>query len=257
MTAAAKNPGAVAARTLVRGLSILEIVATAAHGIGVTEVAEAAGLDKGTASRLLATLRELGYVQQRGADRRYVLGSRCLWLAHEYQASQEELILRARPHIATLRDETNETVHLAVREGLYVVYVAQEEPDRSIRVRSAVGTRMPLQDTAMGRAILAMSSDHEREALLDLIAAEAKASGRSIDFDAIRREVLQAAERGWSSVDRHDDVTRIAAAIRGADGEPIAAIAASGPSYRIDDHVAALGEQVAGTAQAISRAVNG
>lgn len=248
---------AVSSRTLVRGLSLLEIVAAQRGGIGVTEVAEAAELDKGTASRLLATLRDLGYVQQRGTDRRYVLGSRCLWLAHEYQASQEELTARAKPHLAALRDASGETVHLAIREGLHVVYVAQEEPDRSIRVRSAVGSKVPLYRTAMGRAILATMQDVEQLALLDQIRAEVDAAGDDVDFDDFRHDISEARTRGWAAVDHHDDVTRIAAAIVDAGGEPIAAITLSGPSYRLADQVEIIAPSVVRVAKEVSESFAG
>lgn len=244
-----------AARTLVRGLSVLEVVAGAPGGIGVTDVAATIDLDKGTVSRLLATLRQLSYVQQRGADRRYVLGSRCLWLARAYQDGQEGLTAAAAPHLLALRDHTRETVHLAVREGLDMVYVAQEESDRSVQVRSAVGLRMPLHHTAMGRAILATMPDADREDALEQIQARVEASGDSLDLEQIRADVLAASQRGWAAVDRHDDVTRIAATIVDADGEPIAAMTLSGPSYRIDDHIDDLGTEVVAVAHAVSEAL--
>jgi DNA-binding IclR family transcriptional regulator len=246
---------AVSSRTLVRGLSILEIVASTPGGIGVTSVAEAADLDKGTASRLLATLRQLGYVQQRGADRHYVLGSRCLWLANRYQIGQEELTAQARPYLIELRDRTRETVHLAIREGNNMVYIAQEEPDRSVHVRSAVGSRMPLHKTAMGRAILAAMPDEPREQLLEQISASVEASGDTVDLAEIRSDIADAGVRGWAAVDRHDDVTRIAAAIVDTEGEPIGAITLSGPSYRIDGNAEELGADVVRIARGLSQAL--
>lgn len=246
---------ATSSRTLVRGIRILEAVAASPGGIGVTEVAVSTELDKGTASRLLATLRELGYVRQREADRQYELGSRCLWLAQEYRAGQEELTGTAAPHIAALRDLTHETVHLAVREGLYMVFVAQEEPDRQIHVRSAVGNRLPLHRTAMGRAILALMPEGEREALLRAIRLDVEQAGGTVDFNEIDSDVAQASIRGWAAVDRHDDVTRIAAAIVDAKQQPIAAITLSGPSYRIADRTDELGAEVVRTARDVSEAL--
>ncbi|GAA1827001.1 IclR family transcriptional regulator [Agromyces salentinus] len=251
------QPPAVAAtsRTLVRGLSILEVVAGAGSGIGVTEIAAESGLDKGTVSRLLSTLRQMGYVQQRAGDRRFVLGSRCLWLAREYGSRQEDLSSRAQPFLAALRDVTHETVHLAIREGSNVVFIAQEQPDRSIRVRSAVGSRLPMHRTAMGRAILAALGPTERETLLEALHAEALAAGDAFDLDGIRRDVEQAVERGWAAVDRHDDVTRLAAAIVDAAGEPIAAITLSGPTYRVEPDIDALGRDVTKAAAAVSESL--
>lgn len=246
---------AAMSRTLVRGITVLEAVAAVPGGASVTGVAASTQLDKGTVSRLLATLRELGYVRQRESDRQYELGSRCLWLAQEYRASQEELTGVARPHIVALRDLTHETVHLAIREGLNMVYVAQEEPDRQIRVRSAIGQRLPLHRTAMGRAILAVMPPEDREALLRDIHTDVEKTGGTVDFDEIQNDVAQARVRGWAAVDRHDDVTRIAAAIVNHEQQPIAAITLSGPSYRIADRIEELGGAVVGTAREVSQAL--
>ena len=246
---------ASSSRTLVRGITVLETVAAAPGGISVTEVSASTSLDKGTASRLLAALRELGYVRQRETDRQYVLGSRSLWLSQRYRAGQEDLTGVAGPFIGALRDLTHETVHLAIREGLSMVYVAQEQPDRQIRVQSAVGQRLPLHGTAMGRAILAVMPDDDRETLLRTIQLDVEQAGGTVDFDEIRNDVIQARLRGWAAVDRHDDVTRIAAAIVDQQDHPIAAISLSGPSYRIVEHVEELGSEVARTAREVSEAL--
>jgi len=251
-TAADRSLGA---RTLVRGLTVLEIVADSPEGIGVTEIAQRAEVDKGTVSRLLSTLRRMGYVQQRAVDRRFVLGSRCLWLARAYRSRQEEITDLAAPFLAQLRDTTQETVHLAVREGFFVTYVAQEQPDRSLRVRSAIGSRLPLHRTAMGRALLALLSDDERDQLVAAIVADAGDRGDSVDVDTLLADVKESVERGWALVDRHDDVTRLASAIIDPDGEPIAAITLSGPTYRVQPELDRLGEAVVATAQAVSAAM--
>ena len=252
---ATPEAGASAARTLVRGLTILEIVAEAPEGIGVTEVAARAEIDKGTVSRLLATLRQMSYVQQRSADRRFVLGSRCLWLAREYRSRRDELSSVAQPFLAELRDITQETVHLAILEESFVVFIAQEQPDRSIRVRSAVGSRLPMHRTAMGRAVLAALDAESRDQLIATLEADAVTRQEPIDVAQLRADVDEAVERGWAAVDRHDDVTRLASAIVDADGHPIAAITLSGPDYRIEPDIDRLGHEVTRIARAVSDAL--
>ncbi|WP_308798123.1 IclR family transcriptional regulator [Agromyces silvae] len=247
--------GTSAARTLVRGLTILEIVAQAPEGIGVTEVAARAEIDKGTVSRLLATLRQMSYVQQRSVDRRFVLGSRCLWLAREYKSRREELSSVAQPFLAELRDLSQETVHLAILEDTSVVFIAQEQPDRSIRVRSAVGSRLPMHRTAMGRAVLAELDPESRDQLIASLEADATARQEPIDVPQLRADVDEAVERGWAAVDRHDDVTRLASAIVDADGEPIAAITLSGPDYRMEPQIEHFGTELIRIARAVSEAL--
>lgn len=248
----AADPTAGAARTLVRGLSLLEAVATASSGLGVTEAAEITGLDKGTASRLLTTLRGQGYVQQRAGDRQYVLGTKVLWLVHAHGTGRQILAEAARPSLERLRDVTRETVHLAVRDGLFMVFIQQHEPDRAVQIRPAIGVRLPLHRTAMGRAILASMSPDARERLLTDIDLDARRTGTELDMDEIRRDIDLARERGWAGIDRHDEVTRVAAAVLAGEGEPIAAITVSGPSYRVDDEIEGIVDEVTTTAMAIS-----
>lgn len=241
---------------LARGMAVLEEVVCNETGIGVTEVAERCGIDKSSASRVLATLRDLGYVQQRPADRRYVPGSRALWLAEAFRNANLALTAGARPHLEALRDETGETVHLAGLDGSWVVYLDQVDSGRTVTVQSAIGTRLPLSRTAMGRAVLAALSPAARQKLLRrLLPAE---EGQDAEVRAtLEADIAAATARGWAGVDRHDDVTRLAAAIVDVGGAPVAALALSGPSYRVDPRIGELGPAVASAARAISATVGG
>jgi IclR family acetate operon transcriptional repressor len=247
MSAEAEPAGGGGVRTLVRGLTILELVAKSPGGASVTDLAAAADLDKGTTSRLLTTLRNLGYVRQRPGDRHYLLSGRLLTLALAYH-SQLDLRETARPHLVRLRDTTHETVHLAVREGDDIIYVDQLEPDRSVRIRSSVGRALPMHRTAMGRAIMAALPAEECEAAIARVG-----EGEPADTDEIREGVRLARERGWATIDRNDDVTRVGAAILDATGEPIGAITVSGPSYRMTDRMTEWAAACVDTAHEIGR----
>lgn len=239
-------------RTLGRGLAALEAVADGHdRGVGVVEVAEAIGIDKGTTSRLLASLREAGYVYQR-TDRRFELGSKIGWLARQYGTWEEELVRTARPHLSALRDATQETVHLAAIDGTEVVYLSQLMPDRSVRVQSAVGVRLPLHRTAMGRAVVAALHGVERQRILDAVERAARATRDQGALESFLADVATAESRGWAAIDRHDEVTRLAAAIHGTRGEPIAAIALSGPTYRMEKTLTSHSRRTVSTAEQIS-----
>ena len=61
-------------RALARGLLVIETLAGAdEQGLGPTAVAEAAEIDKATASRILQTLIDTGYVVRDDVTRRYRL----------------------------------------------------------------------------------------------------------------------------------------------------------------------------------------
>jgi DNA-binding IclR family transcriptional regulator len=249
MTAGDRGP----VRTLSRALDLLELLSARAAGAGVTELAQEAGLDNGTTSRLLAALRERGYVRQR-ADRRYVLNGKVLVLARGYEA-QLDLRDIAHPHLVRLRERTSETVHLAVRDGTHVVYVDQLEPDRSVRIASALGSRRPMHLTALGRAVLAALPEGECDELLGtLLGHEAGPDDRDLvaDLERVRDEIAHARRHGWASAERHDDVCRIGVAVREAGGRPVGGVSVSGPRYRMLQHVEQCAEAALAAAAAIS-----
>lgn len=243
--------GLTPVRALARGLAVLEMVAASPGGVGVSDAARGARLDKATTARLLATLRDCGFVRQRAGDRRYVLTGRMLNFARRYE---EQLDLRslARPYLEQLRDECHETVHLAIREGRHVIYADHLEPDRSVRA-SAETSRLPLHVAATGRAILAALPDAESHELLLQLASEPPYADLLLDVDKVGKELVQARREGWATVDRDDDVSRIGVAIIDAAGRPIAAISVSGPRYRMDEHRALCADAARRTAHEIGK----
>lgn len=242
-------------RTLARGLQLLEIVARSPNGASVTEAAGEADLDKATVSRLLSALRQLGYVRQRH-DRSYALSGKVLGLARSYE---QQLNLRevAKPHLVTLRDDTQETVHLAIREARQLVYIDHAEPDRSVRLASVIGLSLPLHVTAMGRAVLAAMPLAESDALVRQLIADPHFADFVVDLDHIRDEIEHARADGWATVERDDDVSRVGVAIVDASGEPVGAISVSGPSYRMDDRIETVATHCLATGRTISAALGG
>jgi IclR family KDG regulon transcriptional repressor len=248
------DPPSHITRTLLRGLKLLELVAEAPDGIGVTELAEGAALDKATTSRLLATLRETGWARQDPVDRRYRLTGK---VAHLSRIHSDKLNLRAlaRPHLTRLRDEVNETAHLGVIEGDAVVYIDKLECSNSIRLISTIGQHMPILTTALGRAILAVLPEPERaEHVRQLVLA--KRTARTIaDRALLLQELAASAERGYA-VDHEQNeegVSCVGAAIREPDGSAIAAISVSGPTFRMVSKLDAIGRACCRSAAAISR----
>ena len=107
--------------TLSKGLSILENLAASSSGKGVTDLSKELGLTKSNTFRLLQTLTTLGYVKHR-PDKTYAATLKTWQVG---RASVESLNLRelAAPELLILSQETGETVYLAVRENLNVIYI--------------------------------------------------------------------------------------------------------------------------------------
>jgi DNA-binding IclR family transcriptional regulator len=236
--------------TLLRGLSLVDHLADHAQGATVSELARIAGLDKSTVSRLLAALREAGYVQQQ-QDRSYRLSGKILRIARAY-LDHFDLRRVAQPHLLDLRDRVNETIHLAIREDAWLIYVDQVEPNHNVQVRSSVGARRPLHATSMGRAILATFPEPQRKTVIESLLDSPETHNIAEDRETLDASIEMCSRLGWATIDRHDDVLRVGAAILDVTGESIAGVSVSGPAYRLAPNLHRAGEECRRTAELIS-----
>ena len=138
-----------------RALLALQALAKAgARGLSLAELASSLALNKTTIHRALAALRFRGFVTQDAASGAYLLGPSSTQLADDF-FSDENLPVLLHPALVALSGVAGELVHLGVLSGTHVVYLDKVEPERSVRVWSAVGRRSPAVTTALGRALLA------------------------------------------------------------------------------------------------------
>jgi len=185
------------ARTLDRGLVLLETLAAIADEPGVTELAERCDLDKSTAHRLLATLAQRGYVQQNPRTRGYALGTKILEL---YDALQQRLGLQetCRPFLARLVELTGETSHLAVLSGKSIVFVDWFTSPHMVSVRTQIGRQEPVHCTALGQAMLAFMSREDAKRILDGIPLHAYTPATPTTPNALLRSLDATREAGFA-----------------------------------------------------------
>ena len=149
-------------KSLVKALSILDVLAEQPSGYGITDLSARLKMGKSTVHRLLATLKEEGYVAIHPANSRYILGGRIAKLGQQL-SQQHPLLTFAPPTIQSLTREYNETVNLAILEKTEVVYIAGEECSEMLRSHFLLGYRAPAHATAMGKMCLSdLSSDEIR-----------------------------------------------------------------------------------------------
>lgn len=248
-------PGAVAAdrekpssMTMLKGLRILEHVASQSQALAVGDVASDLEMDKSTVSRLLAALRTAGYVRQ-GADRRYQLTSKLLFLTRNFLPA-EHLRDVARQAAVELSTAFGEAVHVAAVDKGEIVFVDFLESPHAVRIQLPT-VPAPLHATAIGRAALSLMS---RETCNQALRDSALAAGlplNEVDTSELRDALELAARRGYSTYSSGDEVIRFAAAVLDETGQPIGGISVSGPEYRIGDRVGAIGQRLVSVAARI------
>ncbi len=137
-------------RTMLRGLRLLELIAVDGPTT-ISALAQSSGIDKGTASRLLISLRETGYVQQDAESKQYRLGSKAVWLWQRF-SDQFPLAPRLRGVVRRLAEETGEsvTVGIPVQDELECLVTA--DSSQPLRVTRQRGERFSLtgSDASIG-----------------------------------------------------------------------------------------------------------
>jgi DNA-binding IclR family transcriptional regulator len=164
-------------------------------GAGLTDLAAAAGVNKSTAYRVLATLRAHTFATQTPSTGRYRLGQSAIALGDVFWGPQN-LSVVVHPALMALSREVGELVHLGVMADDQVLYIDKVEPERAIRVWSSVGQRAPAATTSMGRALLAAGGipDDQLRAYLAAVPPD-----RELSWEHLRDVVHQARSRGYAS----------------------------------------------------------
>ncbi|KPL84672.1 hypothetical protein SE15_06430 [Thermanaerothrix daxensis] len=221
-------------RVLDRAINILLVLSDGTPRT-LQEISEAIGLSPSTTFRLLATLGCYRLVQK-DALNRYSLGLTCLELARAYYESND-LRKVALPELEALRDEVKETVHLAVLEGMEVVYLEKLPGLHAIGLMgSRVGGRAPSHCTGLGKVLLAYCKPEEVKAFFLKNPPRAYTERTITDLSVLERELEEIRRVGYA-LDRGEhegEVRCVAAPIFDMRGEVVAALSISGPAGRME-----------------------
>jgi DNA-binding IclR family transcriptional regulator len=210
-----------------------DVLGTLGDGpLGVTEVADRAGLPKSTAARLLATLVGEGAVEQVPGDTSYRLGPRLITLSAGFSLARS-LAAIARPMLTDLAEASGEAAGLALPDGDLVHYIDQVDTVQPVLVRDWTGARAPLHAVSSGQVLLAFRTPAAIERYLER-PMERFTDRTLADADAVRERLREVRRRGyaWAIEEFDADISSIAAPIADASGEVIAAVHVHGPSYR-------------------------
>ncbi|WP_068085271.1 IclR family transcriptional regulator [Novosphingobium rosa] len=239
----------MSAPALHRAVAILRLFRRDRAQMSAPEVVAASGLPRSTVHSLLGDLVALGLLRRDGAGR-FELDAGVLTLGYEYLASSG-LTNLAAPVLEALRNETNWSTHLGVRQGRSIVYLSRFASRAAVTRNVAVGTSLPAHSTVMGRVLL---SDLEPLALRDLYADHAFGPNGIASLADLEQMLREDHARGHvASTGFHEaGVAVVAAPVRDASLQIVAAINATATGPASTD-LSAITQAVARAAHAISR----
>jgi IclR family acetate operon transcriptional repressor len=240
-------------QSVLKALDVLECLADAEQPLSVREVAQQCGFSRPTAYRLLATLLSRDYVQNID-DGHYHIGTRILTLGKSF-LDRLDIPEIARKDIQSLSQLARETVHLSVLDGTEILYIDKAQVQQSVQMYCTIGTRNPLYNTSMGKAILAFLPPEKRDALLDRIALTRCTPNTITGRTELVEHLQMVRERGYAidDMENEEGIRCLGAPIFDYSGEVIGALSVSGPAHRLPDaRIAELAEPVMQTARTIS-----
>ena len=180
-----------------KGLLVIKSFPLRRDSATLAEVAQAAGIPRATARRMLLTLVELGYVAQ-DADH-FSLTPRLLELGFVYLNSVP-FYRTAQDTLEALSEEINELCSLSVLDGNETVYLVHVQGRDFLRRGMGVGTRLPAYATSMGRVLLAGRLPAESEGILKASALERLTPNTTADLAELTRLIDRARRDGYSLV---------------------------------------------------------
>ncbi|MGY1682775.1 IclR family transcriptional regulator [Geodermatophilus sp. SYSU D01176] len=216
-----------------RAVAVLQVLRRLGAA-AVSEIAAEVGLHKSTVSRLLSTLEARGMVEQSGSRGRYRLGYGVAQIAAGV-AGRHDLTVIARPVCEELARTVGETVNIVVPDGREVVSIDQVIGASAVTTVNWVGQRNPLHVTSAGKVFLAwLPPERLEEVLSDGL--QRYTEHTVVDPSELRAQLADVRRRGYGSTrDEYEiGLAAVAAPIRNADGEVVAAVGVSGPTFRLD-----------------------
>jgi DNA-binding IclR family transcriptional regulator len=200
------------------------------------ELSDAIEINSSTTFRLLASLASHNYVERDPDTGRYALGLACLELARSYQMNNA-VRRAALPLLEALRDQTGETVHLAVLDRLEIVYLEKLHGLHAIGLMSSqVGARLLAYCTALGKLLLAYVDPEQVRTQFEHFTFIRYTDTTLDNVEALMAELAVIRQLGYA-FDRGEherDVRCIAAPVYDSRGKVIAAISLAGPASRME-----------------------
>jgi DNA-binding IclR family transcriptional regulator len=220
-------------QTVHKAVQILNLFSRDQPEWGVCEIARKLTVPKSSASALICTLAEAGFLRRLSTGR-YRLGWRIMSLTQVLLATTE-FHMEARAVMQSLVARFGETVHLAALESGQIIYIDKLQGTRAVLVSvTGIGVRLPAHCSGVGKCILAHLP---REKVLHILEAQGMpplTPNTITDAEKLLAELERVREQGFA-YDQEEAVAElccVAAPIWDHSGDVVAAISLSVPAYR-------------------------
>lgn len=237
-----------------RALSILETVGQRGS-LSHADICRRLEIPKSTASYLLKTLEQRGYLRRERDTGKYHLGLQVLNLSRGVRTGQD-LQEVALPALEQLVERIHLTAHLAILDEGEVVYVAKVEAPGFFKTDTWVGRRIPVHSTAVGKVLIAALPAAAAEAIIKSHGLKKQAPKTITTHAKFLHELERVREQGFAIDDEENSPGGrcVAAPVHDGAGDVVASVGVSGTTSQNDlAHLPKVIEAVKSAARKISQ----
>ncbi len=201
--------------------------------LGITDLANATGLPKSTTHRLVTALVNEGLLIQDEDSHKYALSLRITALGASILSSHT-VRKTARPILMELRDQTRESVHLAVLEGMEAVIIDTEDSYFFVRAVNVPGQHLPAHAVSTGKVLLAYQWEPRLREVLAHTTLVRYTEQTITDPRLFLEELTRVRAQGYavSHGEMEEGIDAVAAPIFDHLHSVVAAVSIGGPSER-------------------------
>jgi DNA-binding IclR family transcriptional regulator len=205
------------APAVTRAAVILDLLAeNRGTAAGPSELARRLGLPKSSIANICAALADAGLARRVGTG--FALGRKLAELGGAYLASVDQ-IQEFYDASHELEAGSDETIQLAVLDGIEMTYLARHDGRQPVRLTSQIGRRLPASVTATGKAALATLDRDEVARRFDGVELPTLTRRSLPSVDALLADLDVVRQRGYSMDDEEtvEGVVCFGVAIPGRD----------------------------------------
>jgi len=220
--------------TIGKAMYILDLLLKRYDEIGLSEFARLLDLNIATTHRILHTLVQRGYLNQKQKRQKYCLSTKFLQYSNVITRRMKIRDI-ASPVLDALSKMVGESANIAILDNHEAVYIEHIDTNKSLRIFTQIGNRVPLYCTGMGKVFLAHMGDDELQQVLKGDELRPQTANTITDVKLLKQELEQVKQEGVA-IDNEEmeiGVKCLAAPVKNSSGKVMAALSISGPSARL------------------------
>ncbi len=222
--------------SVIKAVEVMEELAKSEDGLGVTEISSRLNYGVSATYHLLNTLKQCNIIEQDKKTKKYRIGF-ALFRISGMAKRQNVLANLSQPYLDKLREVVGETSNLVILDGSEIVYIAQSESTKLLKMFTQLGAKVPLYCTGGGKILLAYQPKRIQDLILSKSNFQRYTQNTLASAEDLMEELEIIKKQGYAldNEEREEGVTCIAAPVFDCYGEAIASISISGPTYRLKE----------------------